>query len=99
MEVALGFNTSKTEDFFLKYSVVSSCEADVFLQIQKENPIAQLNKSTICVLNSGFCTGWISQVMDMKLVCVEASCKVTQYAQEILTFANRALAIPLVLSL
>lgn len=58
-----------TEDFFLKYNHPFSFEADSWLKA------GQRSKYPVCIMSSGYSSGWCEESFGMPLTAIELTCK------------------------
>jgi two-component sensor histidine kinase/predicted hydrocarbon binding protein len=62
-------NPSPDENFFLKYHHPYSFEADSWVRAKKKS------KTSVCIMNSGYSSGWCEASFGISLTAVEISCK------------------------
>lgn len=60
---------SPDENYFLKYNHPFSFEADSWLRAGKKS------KTTVCIMNSGYSSGWCQESFGVPLTAVEISCR------------------------
>ena len=69
VEILPESNPSPDENFFLKYNHPFSFEADSWLRAGKKS------KTTVCIMNSGYSSGWCQASFGVSLTAVEITCK------------------------
>ncbi|MCE3228108.1 MAG: hypothetical protein K0S32_2659 [Bacteroidetes bacterium] len=60
---------SPDENFFIKYNHPYSFEADSWVKAKKKS------KTTVCIMNAGYSSGWCEASFGIPLTAVEISCK------------------------
>jgi two-component sensor histidine kinase len=69
VKILEGSNPSPDENFLLRYTHPYSFEADSWLKAGKKN------KQPVCVMNSGYSSGWCSHSFGINLTSVEITCR------------------------
>lgn len=69
-------NNSNDNDFFMVYIMEQSCEADSWINYNKENSNESIDLTfPTCFLNAGYSQGCISMILEKEIKCVEVACK------------------------
>lgn len=69
VKILEGSHPSPDENFLLKYTHPFSFEADSWIKAQKKS------KQPVCVMNSGYSSGWCSHSFGLNLTAVEITCR------------------------
>lgn len=69
VKILEGSNPSPDENFLLRYTHPFSFEADSWIKAGKKS------KQAVCVMNSGYSSGWCSHSFGLNLTSIEITCK------------------------